>query len=95
MMMSVQEILNHLEHIPNGGAQVVLGVVTSKNGELEDKETIKARIEEATQYVPLEQLCLSPQCGFASTHHGNNLTEEEQWEKLKYIVDISKEIWKK
>ena len=68
-----------LKYIPNGGPQVVLGVFTSKHGELEDKETIKARIEEATQYVPLEQICLSPQCGFASTHHGNNLTEEEQW----------------
>ena len=82
-----------LEYIPNGGAQVVLGVFTSKHGELEDKENIKARVEEATKYVPLEQLCISPQCGFASTHHGNILTEDEQWEKLKYIVDISKEIW--
>lgn len=82
-----------LEHIPNGGANVVLGVVTSKDGKLEDKESIKARIQEATQYVPLEQLCLSPQCGFASTHHGNKLTEEEQWEKLKFIVDIAEEVW--
>ncbi|MCG7335221.1 5-methyltetrahydropteroyltriglutamate--homocysteine S-methyltransferase [Sporosarcina sp. ACRSM] len=82
-----------LEHIPNGGAKVVLGVVTSKNGEVEGKEAIKARIQEATQYVPLEQLCLSPQCGFASTHHGNKLTEEQQWEKLKFIVDVAKEVW--
>ena len=82
-----------LEHIPNGGAQVVLGVVTSKSGELEDKDAIKARIKEASQYVPLEQLCLSPQCGFASTHHGNKLTEEEQWDKLKFVVDVAKEIW--
>ncbi|TSB47678.1 5-methyltetrahydropteroyltriglutamate--homocysteine S-methyltransferase [Alkalicoccobacillus porphyridii] len=82
-----------LQHIPNGGPVVVLGLFTSKHGELEDKETIKARFEEATQYVPAEQLCLSPQCGFASTHHGNILTEEEQWEKLKYIVEISKELW--
>ncbi|MBY0098131.1 5-methyltetrahydropteroyltriglutamate--homocysteine S-methyltransferase [Mesobacillus maritimus] len=82
-----------LEYIPNGGAQVVLGVFTSKHGTLEDKENIKARVEEATKYVPLEQLCISPQCGFASTHHGNILTEDEQWAKLKYIVDISKEIW--
>ncbi|MBO1005997.1 5-methyltetrahydropteroyltriglutamate--homocysteine S-methyltransferase [Pseudogracilibacillus auburnensis] len=82
-----------LEHIPHGGPQVVLGLHTSKNGELEDKENILARIEEATQYVPLEQLCLSPQCGFASTHHGNILTEDEQWAKLKYIVDIAKEVW--
>ncbi|RKQ33881.1 5-methyltetrahydropteroyltriglutamate--homocysteine S-methyltransferase [Oceanobacillus halophilus] len=82
-----------LDSIPTGGPQVVLGLFTSKHGELEDKDTIKARVEEATQYVPLEQLCISPQCGFASTHHGNILTEEQQWEKLKYIVDISKEIW--
>lgn len=82
-----------LEHIPADGAQVVLGVFTSKNGELEDKEAIKARVKEASQYVPLEQLCISPQCGFASTHHGNKLTEEQQWEKLKFIVDVSKEIW--
>ncbi|MBS4206224.1 5-methyltetrahydropteroyltriglutamate--homocysteine S-methyltransferase [Lederbergia citrea] len=84
---------NPLEHIPNGGAQVILGVVTSKNGELEDKEAIIARIKEASQYVPLDQLCLSPQCGFASTHHGNKLTEEQQWEKLKFIVDVAKEVW--
>jgi len=82
-----------LDYIPNDGPRVVLGVFTSKHGQLEDKENIKARVEEATKYVPLEQLCISPQCGFASTHHGNILTEEEQWEKLKYIVDVSKEIW--
>lgn len=82
-----------LEHVPNDGAQVVLGLVTSKNGELEDKETIKARIEEASHYAPLNQLCLSAQCGFASTHHGNKLTEEQQWDKLKFIVDVAKEVW--
>ncbi|WP_062107509.1 5-methyltetrahydropteroyltriglutamate--homocysteine S-methyltransferase [Bacillus niameyensis] len=82
-----------LEYIPNGGARVVLGLITSKRGELEDKDAILARIKEASQYVPLEQLCLSPQCGFASTHHGNLLTEDEQWAKLKYIVDIAKEVW--
>lgn len=82
-----------LEHIPNDGPRVVLGVFTSKHGTLEDKANIKARIKEASQYVPLENICISPQCGFASTHHGNILTEEEQWQKLKYIVDISKEIW--
>ncbi|MCU9614629.1 5-methyltetrahydropteroyltriglutamate--homocysteine S-methyltransferase [Caldibacillus lycopersici] len=82
-----------LAYIPNGDTRVVLGLFTSKRGELEDKELIKARIQEATQFVPLEQLCISPQCGFASTHHGNKLTEEEQWQKLKYIVDIAKEVW--
>ncbi|MCK0473224.1 5-methyltetrahydropteroyltriglutamate--homocysteine S-methyltransferase [Halalkalibacter sp. APA_J-10(15)] len=82
-----------LDYIPNGGAYVVLGLFTSKHGKLEDKETVKARVKEATQFVPLEQLCISPQCGFASTHHGNILTEDEQWAKLKYIIDMSKEIW--
>ncbi|WP_186580104.1 5-methyltetrahydropteroyltriglutamate--homocysteine S-methyltransferase [Aquibacillus kalidii] len=82
-----------LEHVPNDGPRVVLGVFTSKTGELEDKELIKKRVEEASKYVPLDKLCVSPQCGFASTHHGNLLTEEEQWKKLKYIVDVSKEIW--
>ncbi|MCT2536931.1 5-methyltetrahydropteroyltriglutamate--homocysteine S-methyltransferase [Aquibacillus koreensis] len=82
-----------LQHIPRGGARVVLGVFTSKYGELEDKEKIKARVEEASQYIPLDQLCISPQCGFASTHHGNKLTEEQQWAKLKFIVDTAKEIW--
>ncbi|MDC3417607.1 5-methyltetrahydropteroyltriglutamate--homocysteine S-methyltransferase [Aquibacillus salsiterrae] len=81
-----------LNHIPLGGPKVVLGVFTSKFGELEDKEAIKARVEEASKYVPLEQICISPQCGFASTHHGNKLTEEEQWQKLKYIVDVANEI---
>ena len=80
-----------LDYIPNGGAQVVLGLFTSKSGELENKENIQARIKEATQYIPREQICISPQCGFASTHHGNILTEEAQWEKLKYIVRIAKE----
>lgn len=82
-----------LEHIPVGGAKVVLGVFTSKRGELEDKEAIKAKIKEAAKYVPLEQICISPQCGFASTHHGNKLTEQQQWDKLKFIVELSKEIW--
>ncbi|GAJ98178.1 5-methyltetrahydropteroyltriglutamate--homocysteine S-methyltransferase [Geomicrobium sp. JCM 19055] len=81
-----------LDHIPSDGPQVVLGLFTSKHGELEDKETIKERIEEAKQHVSAEQICLSPQCGFASTHHGNILTEEEQWEKLRYIVELSKEL---
>lgn len=82
-----------LKHVPKGGPQVVIGAVTSKFGELEDKDKIKKKIEEASTYVPLEQLALSPQCGFASTHHGNKLTEEEQWQKLQYIVDLSKDIW--
>lgn len=82
-----------LKYIPEGGARVVLGLFTSKHGAIEDKETILNRIEEASKYISIDQLCLSPQCGFASTHHGNKLTEEEQWEKLKYIVEIAKEVW--
>src|SRR5690625_4422678 len=80
-----------LEFIPNGGAQVVLGLFTSKSGDLEDVNHIKKRIKEATQYIPKDQICINTQCGFASTHHGNKLTEEEQWKKLKFIVDIAKE----
>lgn len=78
-----------LKEIPDGGPQVVLGLFTSKHGELEDKEEIKARIEEAAEFIPKEQISLSPQCGFASTHHGNILTEEAQWNKLRYIVELS------
>lgn len=63
------------------------------NGVLEDKQAIKARVAEAAKYVPLEQLCISPQCGFASTHHGNLFTEEQQWDKLRYIVEVSEEIF--
>jgi 5-methyltetrahydropteroyltriglutamate--homocysteine methyltransferase len=72
---------------------MVLGLVTSKSGRLEPKDDIKRRIDEATKYVALDQLCLSPQCGFASTEEGNVLAEDEQWAKLKMIVDLSKEIW--
>jgi len=73
---------------------IVLGLVTSKFGELEDKDVIKKRIEEAAQYVDLNQLALSPQCGFASTEEGNLLTEEQQWAKLQHVVEISKDVWK-
>lgn len=82
-----------LKHIPKNGSRVVLGLITSKSGKLEDKEIIKKRVAKATQFVSLDQLCLSPQCGFASTHHGNKLTEEEQWNKLKHVVEIANEIW--
>lgn len=73
--------------------QVVLGLVTSKSGELENRDEIIARIKEATQYVDINQLCLSPQCGFASTEEGNILTEEQQWAKLAFIRDIAREVW--
>jgi hypothetical protein len=75
--------------------QVVLGLVTSKTGELENKQDIIARIQEAAQYVDINQLCLSPQCGFASTEEGNVLTEEEQWRKLEFIREIAEEVWGK
>lgn len=78
-----------LSYIPKTGPRVVLGLFTSKRGELEDEDIIRERIEEASKYVTKDQLCLSPQCGFASTHHGNELTEEAQWKKLEYIVSLS------
>jgi 5-methyltetrahydropteroyltriglutamate--homocysteine methyltransferase len=75
------------------GKIVVLGLVTSKSGRLESKDELKRRIDEAAKFVDLDQLCLSPQCGFASTEEGNILAEEEQWAKLKMIVDIAEEVW--
>jgi 5-methyltetrahydropteroyltriglutamate--homocysteine methyltransferase len=71
----------------------VLGVVTSKFGELELKDDIKRRIDEATQYVALDQICLSAQCGFASHTTGNVLSENQQWAKLRLIVELADEIW--
>ncbi len=73
--------------------QVVLGLVTTKTGKLESKDEIKRRIDAAAKIVPLDQLCLSPQCGFASSEEGNTLTEDEQWAKLKMIVEIAEEVW--
>ena len=73
--------------------KVVLGLITSKSGDLEDKGEVIARIKEASQYVPLEQLCLSPQCGFSSTEEGNILTIEAQWDKLKLVDEIVHEVW--
>jgi 5-methyltetrahydropteroyltriglutamate--homocysteine methyltransferase len=82
-----------LRLFPKGNKQLVLGLVTSKSGKLERKDDIKRRIEEATKHVALDQLCLSPQCGFASTEEGNVLAEEEQWAKLRMIVEIADEVW--
>jgi 5-methyltetrahydropteroyltriglutamate--homocysteine methyltransferase len=82
-----------LRFFPKGPKQLVLGLVTSKSGALEKKDDIKRRIEEATKYVALDQLCLSPQCGFASTEEGNVLSEDEQWAKLRLVVEIAEEIW--
>jgi 5-methyltetrahydropteroyltriglutamate--homocysteine methyltransferase len=72
---------------------VVLGLVTSKSGTLESKDELKRRLEEASKFLPLDQICLSPQCGFASTEEGNLLTEDEQWKKLERIVEVANEVW--
>src|SRR3954467_2345935 len=82
-----------LRFVPKGSKQIVLGLVSSKLGALEPKDAIRRRIDEATKHVALDQLCLSPQCGFASTEEGNLLSEDEQWAKLKMIVDLSKQMW--
>ncbi|HXZ22817.1 MAG TPA: cobalamin-independent methionine synthase II family protein [Pseudolabrys sp.] len=84
-----------LRFLPKGNKIVVLGLVTSKSGRLEPRADIKKRIDEATKYVALDQLCLSPQCGFASTEEGNILAEEEQWAKLRMIVELANEVWGK
>ena len=83
-----------LRFVPEGKT-VVLGLVTSKSGQLESKDFIKRRIDEASKFVPLDQLCLSPQCGFSSSEEGNILAEEEQWAKLRMIVELADEIWGK
>jgi 5-methyltetrahydropteroyltriglutamate--homocysteine methyltransferase len=82
-----------LRFLPKGDKIVVLGLITTKSGQLENKDDVKRRIEEATKYASLDQLCLSPQCGFASTEEGNILAEEEQWEKLRMVVDIARQVW--
>ncbi len=82
-----------LRFLPKGDKIVVLGLVTSKLGELEQKDDIRRRIDEATKYAALEQFCLSPQCGFASTEEGNILSEEQQWAKFRMIVELSREVW--
>jgi 5-methyltetrahydropteroyltriglutamate--homocysteine methyltransferase len=81
-----------LRFVPKGKT-VVLGLVTSKIGALENKDAIKRRIEQAAKFIDLDQLCLSPQCGFASTEEGNILAEDEQWAKLRMIVEIAEEVW--
>jgi 5-methyltetrahydropteroyltriglutamate--homocysteine methyltransferase len=81
-----------LRFVPSGKS-VVLGLVTTKKGALEDKDQLKRRIDEASKYVPLEQLCLSPQCGFSSTVEGNALTYEEQVAKLRLVVETAAEVW--
>jgi 5-methyltetrahydropteroyltriglutamate--homocysteine methyltransferase len=82
-----------LRFVPKG-KKVVLGIMSSKVGVLESSDDLKKRIDQAAKFVPLEDLCLSPQCGFSSTHHGNQLTHDEQWRKLERVVQTAKEVWR-
>ncbi|AXU96181.1 5-methyltetrahydropteroyltriglutamate--homocysteine S-methyltransferase [Erwinia persicina] len=82
-----------LRFIKPGKQQVVLGLVTTKTGELEAVETVEKRLHEAARFVSLDQLCLSPQCGFASTEEGNSLTEEQQWAKVRLVVEAASRVW--
>jgi 5-methyltetrahydropteroyltriglutamate--homocysteine methyltransferase len=82
-----------LRFLPKGNKIVVLGLVTSKSGTLEKREEIKRRIDEAAKFAPIEQFCLSPQCGFASTEEGNILAEDEEWAKLAMIVELADQVW--
>ena len=82
-----------LRFLPKGNKIVVLGLITTKSGTLEKKDDVKRRIEEATKFAALDQLALSPQCGFASTEEGNVLAEEEQWAKLRMVVELANEVW--
>ena len=75
------------------GKSVVLGIATTKSGKLESKDELKRRIDEAAKYAPLDQLCISGQCGFASTEEGNTLTEDEQWAKLRRMAEVAEEVW--
>jgi 5-methyltetrahydropteroyltriglutamate--homocysteine methyltransferase len=72
---------------------VVLGLVTTKFGQMENKDALKRRIDEASKYAPLEQLALSPQCGFSSTVHGNNIAVEDQRNKLRMVIETAQEVW--
>ncbi|MEC0315130.1 5-methyltetrahydropteroyltriglutamate--homocysteine S-methyltransferase [Bacillus subtilis] len=83
-----------LRFVKRKDLQIVLGLITSKYGELENPEDVKRRINEAARFVSLDQLCLSPQCGFASTEEGNLLTEEQQWAKLRHVIDIANDVWR-
>jgi 5-methyltetrahydropteroyltriglutamate--homocysteine methyltransferase len=81
-----------LRHLP-AGKRAVLGLVTTKQGAIESADEIKRRIDAAAAYVPMESLCLSPQCGFSSTHHGNAVSESEQWRKLELVVQVARDVW--
>jgi len=82
-----------LRFVRPGNQQVVLGLITTKNGELENPEGVKARLQEAAQYVDIKQICLSPQCGFASTEEGNSLNEAQQWDKVRLVTKVAAEVW--
>jgi len=82
-----------LRFIKPGQQQAVLGLITTKTGSLEWAKDVEARVKEATQYLDINQICLSPQCGFASTEEGNSLTDQQQWDKLKLVVDLAAKIW--
>ena len=82
-----------LRFVPRGPKIVVLGLVTSKTGELESKDSLKRRLDEAAKFLPLEQLAISPQCGFASTEEGNLLTEDQQWAKLRLCIEVAQDVW--
>jgi 5-methyltetrahydropteroyltriglutamate--homocysteine methyltransferase len=84
-----------LRFLPKGNKIVVVGIITSKTGALENKDDIKRRLQEASKFVSLDQLALSPQCGFASTEEGNIITEDAQWAKLKLAVDVANETWER
>lgn len=82
-----------LRFVRPGNQQVVLGLITTKNGELENPEGVKARLQEAAQFVDIKQICLSPQCGFASTEEGNALSEAQQWDKVRLVTKVAAEVW--
>jgi 5-methyltetrahydropteroyltriglutamate--homocysteine methyltransferase len=84
-----------LRFLPKGNKVVVLGLITSKSGTLEKKDDVKRRIDEATKFASLDQFALSPQCGFASTEEGNILTEDQQWAKMREVVELAEEVWGK
>ena len=92
MTASAPAASSRCKYIPKD-KKVVLGLVSSKKPEIESKDVLKRRIDEAAKFFPLEQLCLSPQCGFASTHHGNRITEDVERRKLALIVEVATEIW--
>ena len=87
------EPLHALQRSGDTHKRIVLGLVTTKLGALESKDDLKRRIDEAARFVPLERLCLSPQCGFSSTHHGNALSQDDQWRKLERVVEVATEVW--